>query len=316
MKIVVLDKENFLADFPQMSFECSWGEYARTEPDEIIERLAGADIAVTHKIVLNESHFKQLPNLKMITTNSTGYNTIEINAAKQQGITVCNVQDWCTNSVIEHVLSFIFTLRRNIISYHNDVKRGEWKKQANGSYAVMYPPGSEIAGSTIGIFGHGTLGKHLEQKATALGMKVLIAERKLAGFIRDGYSEFEKVIALSDVIVLLSPLNEQTYKMIGPEELKMMKESAILINCGRGGLVDETALAMALENGIIAGAAIDVMEQEPPEDHHPLLNYTGSNLLLSSHVAFASRESIANNTGQIVANIEGFHAGIPQNVVN
>jgi len=316
MKIVVLDKENFLSDFPTMKFDCGWTEHDHTAPEDVIKNLERADIAIVHKTVLQDIHFRQLPSLKMITTNSTGYNTIDVAAARQNGITVCNIQDWCTNSVIEHILSFIFSLKRNIIPYHLGVTRGDWKKQGKGSYAIMHKPYNEISGSKMGIFGYGVLGKHLEQKASALGINILISDRKGASLIRPGYHPFDEVIAQSDIIVLLSPLNEHTYKMIAEKEFKHMQSGAILINCGRGGLVDEQDLLRALKEHMISGAALDVMEQEPPDDHHPLLNYNGNNLLLSSHVAFASHESIAANTDQIIANITGFLAGLPQNVVN
>jgi glycerate dehydrogenase len=316
MKIVVLDKKNFLSDFPGMPFECSWEEYADTNPEDLVERLRDAEVVVTHKATLNGQHFSLLPKLKMITTNSTGYNTIDIPAAARYGIAVCNIRDWCTNSVIEHILSFIFSLRRNLIPYHNAVKNGEWEKKAKGSYVIMYPPNKEITGSTIGIVGYGALGKHLHTQALALGMNVLLAERKGSKHTRPGYTPFSQVLKESDIIVLLAPLNDQTYKMISAFELGQMKTEALLINCGRGGLVDEHDLVSALQNGTIAGAGCDVVENEPPEANHPLLSYGGDNLILSSHIAFVSRESIARNTEQIVANIVGYYSGRLTNVVN
>ncbi|MFW0717428.1 NAD(P)-dependent oxidoreductase [Pedobacter sp. N23S346] len=316
MKIVVLDKQNFLSDFPEMPFECSWKEYEDTNPEELIERLKDAEVVLTHKVALNEHHFALLPKLKMISTNSTGYNTIDVSAASRYGIVVCNIQNWCTNSVSEHILSFIFSLRRNLIPYHNAVRNGAWEKQAKGSYLIMYPPNKEIFGSTIGIVGYGTLGRHLETKAMALGMNVLLAERKGSEQTRPGYTPFSSVLKESDIIVLLAPLNEQTYKMISAFEINQMKGEALLINCGRGGLVDEHDLANALQNGIIAGAACDVLENEPPEASDPLLSYTGENLILSSHIAFVSRDSISRNTEQIVDNILSYYSGRPKNVVN
>lgn len=316
MKIVVLDKMNFLADFPKMSFDCNWREFQTSSPDQILGRLSGAEIAVTHKTVLNDSHFSKLPDLKLITTNSTGYNTIDEKAAARHGIMVCNVQDWCTNAVVEHVLAFIFSLKRNILSYHLDIRKGLWNDVATGSYALLHPPKGEIAGSTLGIIGYGNLGRSLKQKATGLGMKVLISDRKGSKSIRKGYTAFKEVIMKSDIIVLLAPLNGDTYKMIAAYELFQMKKSAILINCGRGGLIDETDLCNALNDNIIAGAGIGVFEQEPPQQCNPLVTYTGNNLLISSHVAFSSLESIVNNTHQIVNNIEQYNLGSPKRVVN
>jgi glycerate dehydrogenase len=315
MKIVILDKENFLMDFPPLSIDCEWVEYPHTSPEEVIPHLQDADIAITHKVKLEGRHFAQLPRLKMVSTNSTGYDTINADDCKRYHITLCNVRDWCTNSVVEHILSFIFALKRNIIPYNTAIRQGEWQRFSKGSYVVLYPPQSEIAGSTIGIFGHGVLGAHLAKRASALDMNVLIAERKNASATREGYTDFYTVVSQSDILVMLSPLNRSTYKMIGKAEFGKMKSNAILINCARGGLVDEAALLNALENKTIAGAALDVMEQEPPADNYPLLQYKGDNLLLSSHVAFVSIESLANNTRQIVANIEKFCEGKPQNIV-
>lgn len=316
MKIVVLDKKNFLADFPKMSFDCNWEEFETSRPDQVLERLSGAEIAVTHKTILNESHFNQLPDLKLITTNSTGFNTIDEKAAARYGIMVCNVQDWCTNSVVEHVLAFIFSLRRNILPYHLDIRNGLWNDSGTGSYALLHPPNAEITGSTLGIIGYGNLGRSLKKKATGLGMKVLISDRKDAKSIRKGYTAFKEVITKSDIIVLMAPLNGDTYKMIAADELLRMKKSTILINCGRGGLVDETDLCKALNDNVIAGAGIDVFEQEPPQQSNPLMTYSGNNLLISSHIAFSSLESIVNNTHQIVNNIEQYHLGSPTRVVN
>lgn len=315
MKIVVLDKSRFLADFPPLSVPCEWKEYAHTDADEVVAHLMDADIAVTSHVRISAAHLAQLPSLRMITTNSTGYDTIDAAACERLGITLCNLQDWCTNSVVEHILAFLFALKRNVYGYTQAVRNGEWSKQSDDCFALLFTPQHEIAGSTIGIFGYGVLGRLLEKRAQALGMYSLIAERKNAKHVRKGYTAFDQVLEQSDVVVVLYPLNGDTYQCIGARELSLMSEQTILINCGRGGVVEEEALLHALENHMIAGAALDVMESEPPESSHPLLHYKGHNLLISSHVAFASRESVAGNTRQVMANIERFCAGLPQNVV-
>jgi glycerate dehydrogenase len=315
MNIVVLDKANIPGEFRRPAFDCSWIEYDVTQPLEVIERLSGAAIAVTNRVKLNEEHFSRSPGLKLITTNSTGYDTIDIPASKRYNITVCNVRDWCTNSVIEHIISQIYALRRNLAVYTRSIRKREWQKQGANSFALLHPPQAEVSGSTMAIFGHGVLGKHLQSTGEKLGIKVLAAERKNAGHVRPGYTAFAESIQKSDILVFLTPLTAETYNMISGPEFGLMKENAIVINCGRGGIIDEDALLEALKSGRIAGAALDVLAQEPPPDTCPLLQYDRDNLILTSHIAFASQQSIQANAEQVIGNIEAFYFNRPKNVV-
>ncbi len=315
MKIVVLDKENFLSDLPLNGLSCEWQEYENTSPDQVLQHLEGADIALTYRVKLDRNALEQLSNLKMISTNSTGYETIDVAACKDLGIQVCNVQDWCTNSVVEHILSFIFSLNRHQLAYHQAIRHKDWVAEKVTNHALWHPVNKEIAGASIGIVGYGRLGKHLEETVLKLGMKPQIAERKGQSKLRENYTAFEEIMKESDFIVLLAPLTKETYHLISSAELELMKPSAFLINCGRGGLVDEAALLKALEEKRIAGAALDVLEEEPPQANNPMLNYTGNNLLLSPHIAFASQQSIARNSEMILENVRQFLNGTPINVV-
>lgn len=312
MKVVLLDKKYFLSEFPVNELGIEWEEYDSTPKDKMLSRLQDADIVLTHGVVFDRETIRQLPKLKMISANSTGYERIDITACREFGITVCNVKDWCTNSVVEHIISFMFSLNRSLPSYHDFVQSGNWK---GTPYEMAYKPAKEIRGSVVGIIGYGTLGKHLAEVCKALGIDVLIAEHKHSTDIGQGYTPFDDVIKQSDFIVVQAPLNEQTKHIISYPELEMMKPDAYLINCGRGGLVNETALFEALEQKEIAGAGLDVIEAESFKNAQ-LLNYVGHNLILSPHIAFTSQQSIANNTMMVAENVKQFINETPINVVS
>lgn len=313
MKAVLLDKKNFLADFEIKDLDLQWQEYdITTTKEEVVSRLSDAEIAVSHGVYYDRETLQKLPNLKMITLNCTGYERIDTETCKKMGITVCNITDWCTNAVAEHILSFIFSLNRLQPSYHQFVQNGSWRATP---YELAYRPAKEIRGSVLGLIGNGTIGKHLADICKGLGMNVLIAEHRNSNSVRQGYTPFDEVIKQSDFIVLQAPLSKQTFHMISYPELEMMPSDAYLINCGRGGLVNEKALLEALEQKKIEGAALDVLEADSFENGG-LFNYSGHNLILSSHIAFASRQSIANNTAMVLENIRQFINGTPVNVVS
>lgn len=312
MKIVVLDKKYFLSDFPANEWGAEWVEYDDTSVEDIVQRLQDADIALTNGVSFNRDTIMKLPKLKMISVNSTGYERIDIEACREIGITVCNVNDWCTNAVVEHILALIFSLNRLLPSYDQFVKNGNWKGTSHE--AVLTPP-KEIRGSVLGIIGYGTIGKHLSDVCSNLGLNVLIAEHKYSKNIRQGYTAFDDVIKYSDFIILQAPLNKQTYHLISYPELELMSPSAFLINCGRGGLINEKALLDALEHKRIAGAALDVLEVETFEDAK-FDSYRENNLIITPHIAFHSKQSIAENTEKIINNIRQFINGTPINKVN
>ena len=313
-KIVFLDRSTVKAEFRKPSFEHEWTDYQMTQPNETVGRLQSATIAITNKVALREATLEQLPNLKMIAVAATGTDCVDSKYCRQNEIVVSNVRDYAIHSVPEQVFSLILALMRNLMAYHEDVKRGAWQKSE--IFCLLNHPIRELYGATLGIIGYGSLGKAVEKIALAFGMKVLISERKNAPDVSHGRASFEKVLRDSDVITLHCPLTAETRNLIGEKELEQMKNSALLINCGRGGLVDEKALVSALQKGEIAGAGFDVLTTEPPRDGNPLLEIQLPNLIVTPHIAWASEEAMQTLADVLIDNLEAFVRGKPQNVVS
>lgn len=313
-QIVFLDRSTVKAEFRKPSFEHKWTEYQMTQPNETAARLQNATSTITNKVALREQTLEQLPNLKMIAVAATGTDCIDSQYCRQKGIVVSNVRDYSIHSVPEEVFSLILALMRNLIAYHEDIKRGAWQKSE--IFCILDHPIRELFGATLGIVGYGSLGKAVEKIALVFGMKVLISERKNAPDVRNGRSSFEKVLRESDVITLHCPLTAETRNLIAEKELEQMKNSAFLINCGRGGLVDETALVSALQKGEIAGAGFDVLTTEPPREGNPLLEIRLPNLIVMPHIAWASEEAMQTLADVLIDNLEAFVRGDPQNVVS
>ncbi|WP_028023528.1 D-2-hydroxyacid dehydrogenase [Enterovibrio calviensis] len=315
-KIVFLDSATIPAHIriPTPSFPHHWESYESTQPDQVLQRLTDASIVIANKVVLSAEILSQLPSLKLIAVSATGYNNVDINWCHAHHLPVCNIRGYATRSVPEHVMALIFSLRRNLNAYHRDIENGVWKEK--GQFCFFTHPIGDIADATLGIVGSGSLGKGVERLAKAVGMNVIRAERKGAEDTREGYVSFDSMLEHADVVTLHCPLNESTQNMIGRDELAKMKPSAILINAGRGGLVDEQALVQALKKGVIAGAGVDVFTQEPAALSNPLLAHAGMpNLILTPHVAWGSDSSIQTLANQLIENINAFMAGTPQNLV-
>ncbi len=309
-KVVFLDRATIPAHIqvPCPSFEHQWVEYGLTSPDQVIERLVDADIVISNKVILDQQVLAQLPKLRMVAVAATGFNNVDVDYCANQNIAVANVQGYATRSVPEHVIAMLFALRRNLFGYHQDIAAGEW--QRDKQFCFFTHPIGDISGSTLGVIGSGALGEATAKLARALGMEVLFAERKGAAECRQGYVPFEEVLEQSDAITLHCPLNEHTRNLIAEAELKQMKPTAILINTGRGGLVDEQATVDALKNGEIAGAGFDVFTQEPADESNPLIaNMAMPNLLLTPHVAWGSDSSIQCLADILIENINAFERG-------
>ena len=213
----------------------------------------------------------------------------------------------------EHVFSLLLALRRNLIAYHEELRAGKW--QNSKVFCLLDHPIRELHDSTLGIIGYGALGQAVEKLAHAFGMRTLISEHKSSSDLRTGRTSFEEVLSDSDVITLHCPLNQETRGLIGADELAEMKRNAVLINCGRGGLVDEMALINALKTGLIAGAGVDVLGDEPPRSGNPLLDFHSPNLIVTPHIAWASLEAMQTLADYLVSNLERFVKGEPQNLV-
>ena len=312
-RIVFLDRSAIQTELRSPRFEHQWVNYSTTSPDEVVERLQQATIAITDRVAIGEAQLTHLPDLKFIAVAATGVDGIDLEACRQRGIAVSNVRGWSV-SVPEHIFALILALRRNLMAYHTAVRQGVWERSEN--YAVLPEPMPlSLSGSTIGIIGYGSLGRAVARIAPAFGMTVLVAEHKKARTTRPGRTSFNQVLETSDVLVILCPLNEETRGLIGATELKKMRPQALVINCARGGIVDEEALAGALKRGEIGGAGIDVLSREPPREGNPLLQLKQSNLIVTPHVAWVSDQSMKNLGEQLISNLEAFVTGTPQNLV-
>ena len=308
--IVFLDRESVGANVRKPNFPHSYEEHQSTwTQDEILDRLNDATIAIINKVPMRADTLKQLPKLKLIAVAATGTDVVDKAYCKANGITVVNIRNYAFNTVPEHVMALIFALRRNLLSYVADVRAGRWGNV--NQFCFFDHPIRDIAGSTMGIVGYGAIGKEVGKRAEALGMRVLPYDV----VPQAGLVDFETLLKESDVITLHMPLTPGTKNMFGAKELKMMKPTAILINTARGGLVDEAALAEALQAGTIAGAGFDVLTKEPPKDGNVLLDLKLPNLLITPHVAWASQEAMQILADQLIDNIEAFVAEKPQNVV-
>jgi glycerate dehydrogenase len=291
-----------------------WVEHVATPPGEVVDRLAGADIAVTNKVPIRGEHLKQLPKLKMITVAATGYDVIDVPACRERGIVVANVRGYAVNTVPEHTFALILALRRGIVGYRQDVIDGEW--QRSGQFCFFTHPIRDLSGSTLGIMGEGAIGQSVAKIGQAFGMRTLFAAHKGVSGLGPLYTPFEEVLETSDVISLHCPLTPGTRGMIAMPEFRKMKKRPLLINTARGGLVAEKDLVQALDEGLIAGAGFDCLTVEPPPSDHPFSSIMGRpNVIVTPHVAWASQEAMQGCWAQVIGNIESFQAGQPSNAV-
>ena len=312
-RIVFLERDTIQADFRRPNFDHEWVEYADTLPPEVVERVRPASIIISNKLSLGEPQLAHAPDVKLIAIAATGSDCVDLDYCRRRGITVCNVRGYAVNSVPEHVLMLILALRRNLLAYRQDVQAGKW--QQSKQFCLLSHPLHDIKGSTIGIIGYGSIGKSMAQLAESVGMKVLIAEHRNAKSIRAGRTAFDEVLAQSDVVTLHCPLTDETRDMFGRREFEMMKRGALLINTARGALIQDEALIAALREGLIAGAASDVLREEPPRHGSRLLDLNLPNFIVTPHVAWASDEAMQTLADQAIDNLEAFVAGRPQNVL-
>ncbi|MCC5844723.1 MAG: D-2-hydroxyacid dehydrogenase [Verrucomicrobia bacterium] len=288
--------------------------YDRTAPDEIEARAADADIVLTNKVVLSREVIARLPNLKLICLMSTGTNAVDLAAAADRGIPVCNVPSYSTASVAELVLAFMLAHGRAVEKHHASVARGDWVKCEDFCY--MLTPQREWSGKTMGVVGFGEIGQAVARLGIALGMRVIAYTPHPAGKqdLGQAFVVLETLFRESDVVSLHCPLSSETEGLVNAQRLSWMKPDAFLVNTGRGGLVDEAALAEALKAGTIGGAGLDVLSTEPPKAENPLLS--APNTILAPHIGWATKEARQRLMNVLEANIRCFLKGAPQNVVN
>ncbi|QDQ28573.1 D-2-hydroxyacid dehydrogenase [Chitinimonas arctica] len=313
LNIVFLDRASLPVPLPPLAPAHRWTEYPSTDPAQLLERCADADIVISNKVMLDAATLKALPRLKLIAVAATGVNNVDLAAAASQGIAVCNIRAYAEISVPEHALMLMLTLLRSLPAYQRDLAAGAW--QRSPYFCHFGAPVRDLHGRTLLIVGGGALGQRTATLARAFGMQIQFAEHKGHSDCRAGYVPFADGLAKADVISLHCPLNEQTRNLIGPAELAAMKSDAVLINTARGGLVDEAALLTALQEGRLGGAGMDVLHEEPPRRGNPLLTAELPNLLITPHIGWASFEAMSSLAAQLIGNIEAWMAGEPRNLL-
>ncbi|MGZ0018962.1 2-hydroxyacid dehydrogenase [Nitrosomonas sp. wSCUT-2] len=289
-----------------------WQYHHDSTEAEVLERIREAEVVVSNKVFIGREAIAAAKRLKLICVAATGYNNVDLAAAAGCNVPVCNVRGYATPSVVQHVFMLMLNMARHFSDYQALVKRGGW--QQSRFFCPLDYPIMELSGKTLGIIGYGELGHAVAQVAQAFGMQVLIADHK-GQAPRPGRLGFDDVLRQADFITLHCPLLPDTQHLISRRELELMKPSAYLINTARGGLVNEADLLACLTSGGIAGAATDVVQGEPPDHDQPLLRQQLPNLIITPHIAWASRESRQRLLDQLAGNIENFFQHKPFNQI-
>lgn len=281
--------------------------YKVTSPAEVAARIEDADIVITNKVVINigAKELARVKKLKLICVAATGYNNVDLEAAKKKGVVVANVVGYSTDAVAQMVFAYILTFYNVVLGYDQSVKQGEWGKSRVFT-SIKYPI-IRLQNKTLGIIGYGVIGQRVAKIARAFNMKVIAAARAGTKHSEDFRVELPKLLAESDIITIHAPLTKETENLIGAKELAAMKSEAILINAARGGIINEDALYQALKEKKIKAAALDVLVEEPPRSGSKLFEL--DNIIITPHVAWASKESRQRLTEGIAANIRKFKAG-------
>jgi len=296
------------------AFPHRWTEYARTEADELLPRLAGATIVIDNKVPLRREALQQLPQLKLVAIAATGTDCVDKDCCRSLGILVVNVRGYAVHTVPEHTFALVLALRRNLIAYRDDVRAGRW--QAARQFCFHEHPIRELHGANLGIVGEGALGQGVAALGRAFGMNVMFAAHKGKQGLGPLYTPFEEVLESSDVITLHCPLLPETTAMLGMAEFRRMKRRPILVNAARGGIVVEEDLERALDEGLVTAAAFDVAMPEPPPADSTIMRLAARpDFILTPHVAWASLEAQQTLADRLIDNLERFAAGTPQNMV-
>ena len=306
-RIVFLDRATVNADLPRPTVPHEWLDHATSTPDEVLSRCHGAHVVVTNKVPLTAATLAALPRLELVVAAATGVDHIDHAACAERGVALANCVGYSTPSVAEHAIALAMALRRNFMGYWRDASA--WS-QAERFYAELHPV-ADLHGATLGIVGHGALGRRTAELGAAFGMRVLRAERRGAAEARPGYTDFDMVLREADVLSLHCPLSDETRGLIGADELRAMKRTAILVNTARGALVDEAALLAALDAGWIAGAGLDVLCAEPPPADQPLLRAPRPDLIVTPHIAWRTPTAMARLARHVVAAIDEHYRQSP-----
>ena len=317
MKIVVLD--GYGVNPGDLSWETleALGDvevYPRTAPEDVIDGCFNAEIILTNKVVINKQILVSLPRLKYIGVLATGYNVVDVDTASDLDIIVTNIPAYSTDSVVQMTFAHILTMTNRVEHYTQQNRNGRWSN--NPDFVYWDTPLIELAGKTMGIVGLGNIGMKVAQLARCFGMEVYAFTSKASSLLPEGIQKttFEGLLSVSDILSLHCPLNRSTREMINASSLAKMKEGALLINTGRGPLVNEADVAEALRSGHLGGYGADVMCQEPPAEDNPL--FSAPNAYITPHIAWATFEARKRLIAIAVGNVKAFIDGNPVNVVN
>ena len=316
MKIVVLD--GYATNPGDLSWDglAQLGElvvYDRTPAEMTLERATGAEVLITNKVFLGAAEMAALPELRYIGLQATGVNVVDLQAARDHGVVVCNVPAYSTASVAQHAFALLLELARGVGRHAELVRQGAWSSCPD--FAFQETPQLELADKVFGVVGYGDIGRNAARIAAAFGMRVLVHTRTPdpVAYPEVHFVELDQLLSAADVVSLHCPLTPETTSLINAERLALMKSSAYLINTSRGLLIDEAALAAALRSGSIAGAGLDVLSKEPPPAGNPLLN--APNCFVTPHLAWATFAARQRLIGEIVLNLQAFLVGTPRNQV-
>lgn len=298
-----------LSEFERLGEVKFFGDVSR---EELFGLCSDVEALIVNKLEVDEALLNACPSIKYVGTFATGYNVVDIEACRKRGVTVCNAPDYSTHSVSQHVFALLLSLLGRISEYTQSVKAGDWIKSK--SFCYFPYPTYELYGKTFGIFGYGNIGKSVAEIARAFGAKVVICTRTPPKDCPYGQVTFEEMLKSCDIVSLHCPLTEKTAKLINADALRLMKKNAVLINTARGGLVDEKALADALNSGEIAGACLDTVAVEPMLADNPL--FGAKNCLITPHVGWVPRETRARLVGIVAGNLRAYMEGRPINVVS
>lgn len=297
--------------------------FASTTPDQVHDRIAGCEILIVNKVHLGRELLAGNPSLRLVCLAATGSDNIDLRAARELGITVCNIRNYCTPSVVQHVFGMLLSLNLHFHEYRQLLAEGAWQQSPH--FCLLDHPARELAGLNFGIIGYGQLGRAVAGVAQAFGMRILVSESLRPGSapasqLIEGLPVERLPLAVlltrSDVLSLHCPLTPATRHLINAESLRLMRSDAVLINTARGALVDEVALLAALRAGRLGAAAIDVLPEEPPIHGNPLLDARLPNLLVTPHIAWAARDARQRALDEVVANIQAFLNGEPRNALS
>lgn len=312
-RIVFLDRDTISPDIdvPRPGFDHEWIVFAKTAPTQTAERIRDAEIVITNKVRIDADVLDAAPALRLVAVAATGYDCVDIAACAARGVTVCNIRGYSVNTVPEHVFALLLALRRSLVPYVSEVRDGAWQRA--GQFCYFSNPIRDLAGSTMGIVGKGGIGGKVAALASAFGMEVIYAARP-GETAAPGRIAFDEFCARTDVISLHCPLTESTRSLLDAKAFSAMRMQPIIINTARGALIDLPALREALEARKISGAGLDVADREPPPADDILMQLAGDpRVLVTPHIAWASREAQKTLARQLCDVIESFQRGAPIN---